>query len=262
MFTLGNNKGITIKSPEEINLMRISGQIVARTMEKITSAAKPGVTTTELDQIAEDDIRSQDAVPSFKGYLNYPATICTSINNELVHGIPSDRKIQDGDILSIDAGAVYKGFHSDHAVTIPIGSVPKPINELIKVTRESLLVGIKQAVAGARIGDVSHSIQEYIESNNFGVVREYVGHGIGRRLHEEPGVPNYGEPGRGPKLRVGMALAIEPMINLGTHKTRTLEDGWTVVTADGSLSAHFEHTIAITENGAEVLTRRQNENRL
>jgi methionyl aminopeptidase len=254
MFTLGNNKGITIKSPEEINLMRISGQIVARTMEKITSAAKPGVTTTELDQIAEDDIRSQDAVPSFKGYLNYPATICTSINNELVHGIPSDRKIQDGDILSIDAGAVYKGFHSDHAVTIPIGSVPKPINELIKVTRESLLVGIKQAVAGARIGDVSHSIQEYIESNNFGVVREYVGHGIGRQLHEDPPVPNFGEPSRGLELKRGLVLAIEPMVTVGDWHTKLHEDGWTVSTLDESLCAHFEHTILITDHEAEVLT--------
>ena len=254
MFTLGNSKGITIKSPEEIDLMRISGQIVARTMRKLISAAKPGITTKELDQIAEDDIRTQNAVPSFKGYLNYPATICTSLNNELVHGIPSDRKLQDGDILSIDAGAIFKGFHSDHAVTVPIGNVPKNITALINVTRESLLIGIKQAMGGARIGDISHTIQEYIESNNFGVVREYVGHGIGRQLHEDPPVPNFGESGRGLELKKGLVLAIEPMVTIGDWHTKLHEDGWTVSTLDQSFCAHFEHTIVITDDEAEILT--------
>ena len=257
MFSLGNNKGITIKSPEEIDLMRKSGQIVAQTMQKLILAAKPGITTMELDQIAEDDIRSQNAVPSFKGYLNYPATICTSINNELVHGIPSDRKIQDGDILSIDAGAIYKGFHSDHAMTIPVGTIPESINDLINVTRESLLVGIKNAVRGARIGDISHSIQEYIESNNYGVGREYVGHGIGRNLHEDPPVPNFGEIGRGLELKKGLVLAIEPMVTVGDWHTKLHEDEWTVSTLDGNLCAHFEHTIVITDNDAEILTINQ-----
>lgn len=254
MFTLGNSKGITIKSPEEIDLMRISGQIVARTMRKLISAAKPGITTKELDEIAEDDIRTQNAIPSFKGYLNYPATICTSINNELVHGIPSDRKLQDGDILSIDAGAIFKGFHSDHAVTVPIGDVPENITELINVTRESLLIGIKQAMGGARIGDISHTIQEYIESNNLGVVREYVGHGIGRQLHEDPPVPNFGTSGRGLELKKGLVLAIEPMVTIGDWHTKLHEDGWTVSTLDQSFCAHFEHTIVITDDEAEILT--------
>ena len=254
MFTLGNSKGITIKTPEEIDLMRISGQIVARTMRKLISAAKPGITTKELDEIAEDDIRTQNAIPSFKGYLNYPATICTSINNELVHGIPGDRKLQDGDILSIDAGAIFKGFHSDHAVTVPIGDVPEDITELINVTRESLLIGIKQAMGGARIGDISHTIQEYIESNNLGVVREYVGHGIGRQLHEDPPVPNFGTSGRGLELKKGLVLAIEPMVTIGDWHTKLHEDGWTVSTLDQSFCAHFEHTIVITDNEAEILT--------
>lgn len=234
--------------------MRISGQIVARTMRKLISAAKPGITTKELDEIAEDDIRTQNAIPSFKGYLNYPATICTSINNELVHGIPSDRKLQDGDILSIDAGAIFKGFHSDHAVTVPIGDVPENITELINVTRESLLIGIKQAMGGARIGDISHTIQEYIESNNLGVVREYVGHGIGRQLHEDPPVPNFGTSGRGLELKKGLVLAIEPMVTIGDWHTKLHEDGWTVSTLDQSFCAHFEHTIVITDDEAEILT--------
>ena len=234
--------------------MRISGQIVARTMRKLISAAKPGITTKELDQIAEDDIRTQNAIPSFKGYLNYPATICTSLNNELVHGIPSDRKLQDGDILSIDAGAIFKGFHSDHAVTVPIGNVPENITALINVTRESLLIGIKQAMGGARIGDISHTIQEYIESNDFGVVREYVGHGIGRQLHEDPPVPNFGESGRGLELKKGLVLAIEPMVTIGDWHTKLHEDGWTVSTLDQSFCAHFEHTIVITDDEAEILT--------
>ena len=228
MFTLGNSKGITIKSPEEIDLMRISGQIVARTMRKLISAAKPGITTKELDEIAEDDIRTQNAIPSFKGYLNYPATI--------------------------DAGAIFKGFHSDHAVTVPIGDVPENITELINVTRESLLIGIKQAMGGARIGDISHTIQEYIESNNLGVVREYVGHGIGRQLHEEPPVPNFGTSGRGLELKKGLVLAIEPMVTIGDWHTKLHEDGWTVSTLDQSFCAHFEHTIVITDDEAEILT--------
>lgn len=254
--------GITIKSPAELALMRRAGEVVAATIETLMEIVRPGIKTRDLDDVARKEILSHGAKPSFLGYRGFPATICTSINEEIVHGIPGDRIIKEGDLVKLDVGAIVGGFHADSAVTIGAGILGDAEVALLRVTQQALENAILASQPGSRIGDLGAAVQRYVESEgSFGIVREYVGHGIGRRLHEEPGVPNYGEPGRGPKLRVGMALAIEPMVNLGTHETRLLEDGWTVVTADGSLSAHFEHTLAITENGPEVLTRRKNESR-
>ena len=254
MLALGQT-GVTLKSPQEIELMRHSGSIVAATMEKVLAAVKPGVSTAELDAIAEEDIRAQDAIPSFKGYLDYPATLCTSLNEELVHGIPAaDRIVEEGDILSIDAGAIYKGFHSDYAVTIAIGAVSEQTQTMIDATRGSLDAAIQAARGGARIGDVSAAVQEYVESRGFGVVREYVGHGVGRELHQEPQVPNFGPRDRGMVLKKGLVIAIEPMVTIGDWHTTVHPDGWTVSTLDNSLCAHFEHTIVITDGEAEILT--------
>lgn len=251
--------GITIKSARELGYMREAGQVVARVKKKIAEAIEPGVTTGELDRIAEQEIRSNGAIPSFKGYkaggyIPFPASICTSLNHEIVHGIPSGRALEEGDILSVDVGAIVHGFHGDSAFTMGVGEIDEEAEQLIEATRESLRLGIEQARPGARIGDISAAVQGYGERRGYGVVRQYVGHGIGREMHEAPEVPNYGEPGRGPLLREGMALAIEPMLNIGSWKAVQKDDGWTVVTDDGSLSAHFEDTIGITKNGPEVLT--------
>jgi methionyl aminopeptidase len=247
--------GIILKSPQELAVMRRAGKIVAATIEALVQSARPGTTTGELDALAEEEIRRRGAVPSFKGYRGFKASICTSINEEIVHGIPGPRVLKDGDILGLDVGAYLEGFHADSAVTIGIGDIGPQAQKLIEVTRTSLEAGIQAARAGNRLGDISWAIQQVVEREGFSVVREYVGHGIGRNLHEEPPVPNYGQPGKGVVLQKGLALALEPMVNIGTWRTRLLSDGWTVVTDDGTLSGHFEHTIAITEGEAEVLTR-------
>ena len=246
--------GVTIKSAAELDCMRRAGEVVRRVKKKLREEIRPGVTTAELDRLAERGIRAQGAVPSFKGLYGFPATICASLNDEVVHGIPSGRVIRDGDIVSIDVGAIVDGFHADSAFTVAAGRVGKRVQALIDDTEESLQRGIAQVRAGARVGDVSAAVQRYAEARGYGVVRQYVGHGIGRALHEDPPIPNHGPPGKGALLRKGMTIAIEPMLNLGSWETEVLDDDWTVVTADGELSAHFEHTVAITGDGAEVLT--------
>ena len=245
----------SIKSPRELEAMREAGQVVARMIAAITRAVAPGMTTKDLDDAAVQELRKHDAKPAFLGYMGFPATICTSVNEEIVHGIPGNRVLKDGDLVKCDVGAIVDGMHGDAAVTLPVGEVSPEALRLIEATRESLNEAIAQVRSGARLGDIGEAVQKYAEARGYGVVREYVGHGIGRRLHEEPQVPNYGVAGRGQMLRKGMAIAIEPMLNLGTWRTQTLEDGWTVVTADGQLSAHFEHTMAVGEDGAEVMTR-------
>ncbi|MBI4236014.1 MAG: type I methionyl aminopeptidase [Chloroflexi bacterium] len=246
----------TIKSKQEVALMRRAGHIVAEVLAILAEAARPGMTTAELDAIAQREIEARDGTPSFLGYLGYPATICTSFNEEIVHGIPGARAVREGDILSIDCGAIYAGFQGDAALTLCIGDVPAETRTLVEVTRGALAAGIAAARPGARLSDVSHAIQSYVEGQPrpYGIIREYVGHGIGREMHEEPMVPNFGLPNRGIALRPGLALAIEPMLTLGDWRTVVGPDEWTVSTKDGSLSAHFEHSIVITENGAEVLT--------
>lgn len=245
---------IYLKSNNEIDLMRKSGRIVAEALAKIEEVIKPGITTRELDRIAEEYIRSCGAQPSFKGYHGFPATLCTSVNEQVVHGIPGDVVLQEGDIVSVDCGAYLNGFHGDAARTLAVGNVSTEVQKLIDVTRESFFEGVKYAIIGSRMGDISHAIQAYVESNGFSVVRDYVGHGIGKEMHEEPPVPNYGKAGRGVKLAKGMALAIEPMVNMGSYAVNELSDGWTVVTYDGKKSAHYENTIVILENGPEILT--------
>ena len=251
--------GINLKSERELKLMRQAGKVVAEAKFHVWEAVRPGVTTRELDGIAEGVIRKMGAIPAFKGYaaggpIPFSGTICASINEEIVHGIPGKRRLKDGDIFSVDVGAIVKGFHGDSAFTVGVGDISDEAKRLIDTTRESLKQGIAQATVGARIGDIGHAVQKFAESQGYSVVRKYVGHGIGRALHEEPQVPNYGTPGRGVLIKKGMTLAIEPMLNIGTHETVELDDGWTVVTADNELSAHFEDTIAITPDGAEVLT--------
>lgn len=245
---------IVTKSKQELEWMREAGRIVAITHQELKKRIEPGITTRELDALAEKIIRSHGAIPSFKGYGGFPASICTSINEELVHGIPSSRKLKEGDIISIDIGAMYKGYHSDSAWTYPVGKISAEDERLLKVTEEALYKGLAEAKPGARLSNISHAIQTHVEQAGFSVVRDYVGHGIGSRLHEEPQIPNFGPPNRGPRLKPGMVLAIEPMVNAGSHEVRTLEDRWTVVTVDGKKCAHFEHTIAITEDGYEILT--------
>lgn len=246
--------GIIVKSPEEIAIMKEAGRIVAATLAVVAERARPGVATAELDQVVNREFRKRGAVPSFKGYRGFPASLCVSINDEVVHGIPGKRVIQDGDVVSLDLGDVYKGFQGDAAITVGAGEISRQSQELIDVTREALMVGIRAAVVGARVGDVSWAIQSFVEGHGYSVVREYAGHGIGREMHEEPQVPNFGQPGRGTLLQEGMVLALEPMVNVGGWRTRTLSDGWTVCTLDGSLSAHFEHTIAIKAGGPDILT--------
>ncbi|WP_371376862.1 type I methionyl aminopeptidase [Sporomusa aerivorans] len=246
---------IILKSQRELNYLRDAGRIVAETLEEIKKAVKPDVTTLELDRVAEEYIIKKGAKPAFKGYHGFPGSICASVNEEVVHGIPGLKRLKNGDNVSIDIGAIISGFCGDAAITVPVGEVDAEVEKLIEVTEQSLYKGIEQAMAGNRLSDISHSIQTYAERHGYGVVRDFVGHGIGRNMHEDPQVPNYGLPGRGPRLKAGMTLAIEPMINAGTHEVKTLGDNWTVVTADGKRSAHFEHTIAITADGPEILTK-------
>ena len=248
---------IEIKTPEQVTMMREAGLVVARTLRTLAAAVRPGVTTAELDALAEREIRAAGATPSFKGYHGYPATICTSVNDEIVHGIPSPaRRLRDGDIISIDCGAIVRGWHGDAAVTVGVGSISAEQAGLLKACEAALWRGLAQARAGGRLGDISHAVETSIrQAGRYGVVEEYTGHGIGTAMHMDPPVPNYGRAGRGPRLRTGMALAIEPMVMLGGPETVLLEDGWTVVTADGSWAAHFEHTVAITADGPWVLTQ-------
>lgn len=245
---------IIIKNNNEIEYMRRAGKVVSDTLARLEEVIKPGITTAEIDRLAEELILGQGAIPSFKGYHGFPASICASVNNEVVHGIPDSRVLQSGDIISIDCGAMLNGYHGDAARTIPVGNISEKAAMLIKVTEDSFFEGIKKAVIGNRLTDISYEIQKHVENYGFSVVRDYVGHGIGRNMHEDPEVPNFGKPGRGPKLVKGMVLAIEPMVNMGKFYVRTLSNDWTVVTEDGSLSAHYENTIAILENGPEILT--------
>ena len=245
---------IIIKNNKEIDLMRSAGRIVAETLLLVEKEVKPGITTAEIDRIAEEFITKHGAKPSFKGLYGFPASLCISVNEQVVHGIPGGYVLKDGDIVSVDCGAYLNGFHGDAARTFAVGNVSEEANKLIKVTEQSFFKGIEYAKVGNRLTDISHGIQSYIEASGFAVVRDFVGHGIGRVVHEDPDVPNFGKPGRGPKLAQGMALAIEPMVNLGSYKVKTLNDDWTVVTSDGSLSAHYENTIVILPDGPEILT--------
>ncbi|HAI21845.1 MAG TPA: type I methionyl aminopeptidase [Clostridiales bacterium UBA8153] len=245
---------IILKSPEDLEIMREAGRIVARVLAQLARAARPGVATGQLDALAEEIIRSAGAEPSFKGYRGFPASICTSVNEQVVHGIPGARKLSRGDVLSIDVGVFYRGFHGDAAISLPIGMVAARGRRLLEVAEESLARAVAVVRPGGYVSDIGHAVQSYVESQGFAVVRDLVGHGIGQKMHESPQVPNFGTPGNGALLRPGMTLAIEPMVNSGGHQVRTLADGWTVVTADRSLSAHFEHTVAVTETGADVLT--------
>jgi methionyl aminopeptidase len=248
---------IELKSAREIGLMRRGGHILHEVVERLRTSVKPGMSTLEIDLDVEEFIRARGAVPAFKGYRGFPATVCISINEEVVHGIPSaQRHVKEGDIVGLDLGCIVEGYYADCAFTLAVGDVPTRVQELLDVTRESLELGITECRPGRRLSDVSHAIQSHVERHGFSVVRAFVGHGIGRALHEEPQVPNFGDPGRGPQLRVGMVLAIEPMVTMGSWEVRVLDDGWTAVTKDGSLAAHFEHTIAVTESGPEVLTRK------
>jgi methionyl aminopeptidase len=246
---------IIIKSANELERMREAGKIVYLTHQELKKAIQPGITTKELDRLAEKVISGYGATPSFKGYNGFPGSICTSVNDELVHGIPGNRELKEGDIISLDIGACYEGYHGDSAWTYPVGKISPEAERLLKVTEESLYKGLEQAKAGARVGDISHAIQTVAEEAGFSIVREYVGHGVGRNLHEGPSIPNYGIPGKGPRLKSGMTIAVEPMVNYGKRFVKTLADNWTVVTVDGSLCAHFEHTIAITDDGYEILTK-------
>ena len=246
---------IVLKTAEEIEYIAQASRIVADAHEILKKVVKPGVTTLELDGLAEEFIRDHGGIPAFKGYRNYPKTLCASVNEEVVHGIPSPRVLREGDIIGLDLGAIVQGFYGDGAITVPVGKISTQLESLVTVTRQAMEKGIAQAVVGNRLSDISHAIQSHVEQHGFSVVRDFVGHGIGRQLHEEPQVPNYGRPGQGPRLQVGMVLAIEPMVNVGGCHVRILEDQWTAVTKDGSWSAHFEHTIAIQPSGpARVLT--------
>lgn len=246
---------IVLKNSSELALMRIAGRISAQALQVGGEMVRPGVTTGQINQKIHNFIQSQDAIPSFLGYGGFPASACISVNDTVIHGIPGDEVIEEGDIVSIDVGALYKGFHGDNAATFPAGRISPEAQQLLDATRESLNKGIEAAVKGNRIGDISSAVERSIEPYGYGIVRKFVGHGVGKEMHESPEVPNYGVPGRGPRLAVGMTIAIEPMINLGTHDVKILPDGWTVKTADKSLSAHFEHTVAITENGPVILTK-------
>ena len=247
---------IVLKSRDEIAIMREAGRILAETLQLVVSRVRPGLIEKELDDIARREFKKRGVIPTFLGYAQppYPATICVSVNDEVVHGIPGKREISDGDIVSIDIGCTYKGFVADMAVTVGAGNVSPEAQKLIEVTRDAVWCGIRAARGGSRVGDIGHAIQAYVEGEGYSVVREYVGHGVGRQMHEDPQIPNYGNPNTGAVLRPGMVIAIEPMVNIGGWQTKKDSDNWTVRTADGSLSAHFEHTLAITEGEAEVLT--------
>jgi methionyl aminopeptidase len=247
---------IIYRSQQEIDKLRKSSELVAKTVQYLEPMLEPGVTTAELDRAAEAFIRQHGGIPAFKGYRGFPATLCTSINAEVVHGIPSKkRKLRSGDIIGIDCGAIVDGYYGDHAVTFAVGEISSQEQELLQATREALEEGIAQAKVGNRLSDISHAIQKYAEERGYSVVKAFVGHGIGTELHEEPQVPNFGPPGRGPRLREGMVLALEPMLNIGTADVQILSDNWTVVTVDGKLSAHFEHTVAVAEHGGIVLSQ-------
>ncbi|MGE0269050.1 MAG: type I methionyl aminopeptidase [Candidatus Omnitrophota bacterium] len=245
---------INIKTKEELKVLREAGKILAGIVQDVKSSLKSGVTTKEVDRIAERLIAKQNVIPAFKGYRGFPGCVCISVNHEVVHGIPSERILKDGDIVSLDVGIIHNKYYSDTAVTVAIGPVDPVLQKLLDVTKESLYRGINQARVHNHLSDISSAIQRYVESNKFFVVKDFVGHGIGRNLHEDPEIPNYGPPHQGPVLKEGMVFAIEPMVNIGTWQTKILDDGWTVSTADGKASAHFEHTVAILNNGPEILT--------
>jgi methionyl aminopeptidase len=246
---------IIVKTPAEIEHMKAAGRLTALTIAELKSVIAPGITTGELDRVAEQFILSHGGIPAFKGYQGFPGSICASINEEVVHGIPGLRKVKDGDIVSVDIGVSYGGYVGDSAFTVPVGVVSKEALKLLRVTEEALYKGIEAARVGGRVTDIGHAVETHVNRAGFSVVRDYVGHGIGTKMHEDPPVPNFGPPGRGPRLLEGMALAIEPMVNVGVYQVTVKPNGWTVVTADGSLSAHFEHTIAITAAGPEILTQ-------
>ena len=246
---------IIIRSPREIEQIRKANVVVAEVLERLKTLVVPGVTTDELDGISEEIILSKGAVPAFKGYRGYPKTLCVSVNEEVVHGIPNKRKLKEGDIVSIDVGTNLHGYFGDAAITVPVGEVDPEAKRLLEVTEKALHIGIGMAKVGNRLFDISHAVQAWVESNGFSVVRDFVGHGIGKSLHEDPQIPNFGSPNQGPRLEKGMIFALEPMVNEGTYEVRVLDDGWTVVTADGKSSAHFEHTIAITDGEPEILSR-------
>lgn len=246
---------IILKSKADIEAMRAAGKLVARTLREVAGTILPGKTTPQdLDALADRLIREGGAIPSFLGYRDYPAATCISVNNVVIHGIPTDVPLEEGDIVDLDFGVILNGWHGDGAWTFPIGKISESAQRLLNVTRESLMQGIAKARAGNHVGDISAAVQRYVESHGYGVVRELVGHGIGRQLHEEPSVPNFGKAGKGPLLKEGMTMCIEPMVNEGTYKVKTLKDGWTMLTADGKLSAHFEHMVAVTKDGPEILT--------
>ncbi|MDO5707171.1 MAG: type I methionyl aminopeptidase [Andreesenia angusta] len=245
---------IILKSKREIEIMRRAGRLVGETHAFLKEKIVPGITTLELDRLAEEFIRSKGALPGFKGYRGFPGTICASVNEEVVHGIPGDRELKEGDIISIDIGTIVDNYYGDGAKTYPVGKISEEDQRLIDVTRESFYKGIEFAVEGNRLSDISHAIQKYVEENKFSVVTDFVGHGIGKNMHEDPPIPNFGPPGKGPRLQKGMVLAIEPMVNAGTRRVKALSDGWTVVTADGKKSAHYEHTIAFVDDGIVLLT--------
>jgi methionyl aminopeptidase len=245
---------IHIRAPQEVEIMRRGNRLVAQVLRRLREAIKPGCTTQELDQIAERFIRAAGAAPAFKGYRGYPATLCVSINEQVVHGIPGSRQLRAGEIVSLDVGVLLDGYYGDAAITVPVDAVSAEAARLLEVTQQALTAGIEQAKDGNRLSDISHAIQSWAELHGFSVVRDFVGHGIGRNLHEDPQIPNFGVPHQGPRLRPGMVLAIEPMVNAGTWEVNVLPDGWTVSTADKGLSAHFEHTIAITDGEADILS--------
>ena len=251
------NRGLEIKTPEQVDLMRVAGLLVGETLELLRAAVEPGVTTGHLDELAEANIRDHGGIPSFKGYSHppFPATICTSVNDEVVHGIPGSRVLAEGDVVSIDCGAIVEGWHGDAAITVGVGDIPAGTAELLRVTEESLWRGIAAARQGGRVTDISHAVETHVRSQGaYGIVEDYTGHGIGTSMHMPPDVPNYGRPGRGATLVPGLALAVEPMVTLGTKNTALLADDWTVATTDGSVAAHFEHTFTLTDSGAWVLT--------
>lgn len=247
---------VTLKSPRELDTMARSGAIAAETLLLVRSLVRPGVTTEELDRAAEEHIRDRGGKPSFKGLYGFPKSLCISINEEIVHGIPSRKRVlREGNVVSVDVGVLLDGLHSDTAITVPVGEINPQARRLLETTERALYAGIEQARLGNHVGDIGHAVQSLVEAEGFGVFRELVGHGVGARMHEEPQVPNFGSPRRGPRLQEGMTIAIEPMVSAGTIQTRTLPDRWTVVTADGSLAAHFEHTVAVTKNGPRILTQ-------
>lgn len=246
---------IIIKSQDEIEKIARACRIVAQVLKELKEIVKPGITTREIEEFVDRTLAEKGAIAAFRGYRNYPSSVCTSVNDQVVHGIPSNLRLKEGDILSVDLGVYLDGFYGDGAITLPVGKISISAERLLRVTEEALYKGIEKARPGNRVSDISSAIQRYVESHGYSVVRTFVGHGIGRSLHEEPQVPNYGSPGHGPRLREGMTLAIEPMVNEGTHEVKILDDGWTAVTADGGLSAHYEHTVAITKNGAWILTK-------